>query len=201
MLQTLIIFVKNPIEGQVKTRVAATVGSKEAVRVYQELLLHTKTIVEEWFEFSIPGIAKNIRVYYGDFINQNDLWTFDKCLQHGHDLGKRMANAFENELSLGAHKVVIIGSDCLEIRKNHIDRAFEALTNQAVVIGPATDGGYYLLGMNQYFDFIFENKSWSQPLLLAETKASLQMHHIGFELIETLSDIDTWDDYCHYFNR
>ena len=189
---SLIVFVKNPVAGQVKTRVAASVGHAKAVEVYQYLLAHTQAVTQNLH----PHI--NLNVYYGDFINETDLWEdtfYHKFLQKGDDLGARMKNAFEEQFAGGAKRVVIIGSDCLEISALHIHQAFEALQDSSVVIGPALDGGYYLLGMNEKFDFVFENKPWSQPHLLEATIAELDAVQISHKCLETLTDIDTWEDF------
>ncbi|AEI47934.1 TIGR04282 family arsenosugar biosynthesis glycosyltransferase [Runella slithyformis] len=205
MICSLIVFVKNPIAGKVKTRVAATVGNEKAVEVYEELLQHTKSIINEWVAQSEGAAQKHVIIYYGDFINANDLWKephFAKKRQYDSpDLGDRMKMAFEAELASSA-RVVIVGSDCLAIREAHLSMAFAALENHEVVIGPADDGGYYLLGMKQLHQNLFENKSWSQPSLLNETIADLAQMSTGnnglnnnYFLLETLSDIDTWEDY------
>jgi rSAM/selenodomain-associated transferase 1 len=201
----LIVFVKNPIQGKVKTRMAATIGNERAVEVYLELLNHTKSVITKWLEELDVKVQKQAVIYYGDYINDEDLWIkpyFLKKLQVSHpNLGMRMQAAFEQELMSEADRVVIIGSDCLALRLAHLTAAFEALDKNDVVIGPADDGGYYLLGMKRLHRFLFENKSWSQPTLLAETLADIKQTEssentwLSYHLLETLSDIDTWEDY------
>jgi uncharacterized protein len=201
MVYSLIVFVKNPIAGKVKTRVAATVGHEKAVEVYLDLLSHTKKTVQAWFDALLESpqsaqLQVRVNVYYGDFINDFDLWNdspFQKKMQTEGDLGERMRDAFVRELAEGAERVVIIGSDCLELRPLHLQAAFEALDAHEIVLGPATDGGYYLLGMKQLHPSLFENKSWSQPTLLSETLTDLT--GTSHTLLETLSDVDTWEDY------
>lgn len=185
----LIIFVKNPIAGQVKTRIARTVGDEKAVAVYQELLRHTQTITQP--------LPDRKTVYYGDFINPDDGWNgYDKQLQRSPaDLGERMQAAFAQEFSAGADRVVIIGSDCLALTTEHIRLAFDALDQADIVIGPATDGGYYLLGMKQPQPFLFENMPWSQPELFQLTELAILQNGLTVELLETLTDIDEWADY------
>lgn len=187
----LIIFVKNPIPGSVKTRIAQSVGNDKAVTVYRHLLQHTQqlTRMAPWHR----------TVYYGDFINPNDGWNgYEKYQQTGDDLGQRMYQAFQERFRAGATRVVIIGSDCLEITINHLKDAFKALHTHEVVIGPATDGGYYLLGMSRLLPFVFENKPWSQPELFAKTITDLEEQTISYFLLEQLSDIDEWIDYERY---
>lgn len=184
----LIIFVKNPVLGTVKTRIAQTVGDERATEVYRHLLRYTQQITKE--------LPNHCVVYYGDFINPDDGWNgYEKRLQTGDDLGQRMLRAFQEQFETGAQRVVIIGSDCLAITTDHIRRAFDALTNANVVIGPATDGGYYLLGMKQLYPFLFENMPWSQPELRQLTELALLQNGLTFERLAELSDIDTWDDY------
>lgn len=196
---TLIVFVKNPVRGKVKTRVAATVGDEKAVEVYVELLNHTKRVIQEWFLTREESQKKKVVIYYGDFVNREDVWSnvgFLKKMQPSvPDLGARMKAAFEEELNEDAERVVIVGSDCLALCAHHLSHAFSKLQQYDVVIGPADDGGYYLLGMKQMYAFLFENKSWSQPSLLAETLADAEAHLTTVGLGETLSDIDTWEDY------
>lgn len=184
----LIIFVKNPIPGTVKTRIARTVGNQKAVEVYQHLLEYTQQITR-------PLPYRRV-VYYGDFINYDDGWTgYEKQLQPTGDLGERMLIAFAERFDAGATKAVIIGSDCLTITADHIRLAFAALDQADVVIGPATDGGYYLLGMKQLHPFLFENMPWSQPELRQLTEGAIRQNGLTHELLDELTDIDEWADY------
>ena len=187
----MIVFVKNPVPGQVKTRIARTVGDARAVDVYRHLLAYTQQLVKT--------LAAECEVYYSDFINPDDGWNdYPKHLQTGADLGERMANAFQEQFASGANRVIIIGSDCLEITPNHINQAIRLLDTVDVVIGPATDGGYYLLGMNQLQPFLFQNMPWSQPELGELTELAILQHGLIFARLNELSDIDEWADYERY---
>ena len=189
----LIIFVKNPIPGTVKTRIARTVGPERATQVYRHLLAYTQQITS--------AVPYERTVYYGDFVNPDDGWNdCEKRLQAGDDLGERMLIAFREQFDTDGEpdhsvRVVIIGSDCLTITADHIRRAFEALDAVDVVIGPATDGGYYLLGMKQPHPFLFQNMPWSQPELRQLTELALLQNGLTFERLEELTDIDQWEDY------
>jgi len=187
------------VAGQVKTRVAATVGHQRAVEVYVELLKHTQKVIGGFLEQHTTEAQLKVKVYYGDYVNPNDLWDelpVQKHLQAGADLGARMKNAFADAFGARADKVLIIGSDCLALNPTHLQAAFEALAQHEVAIGPALDGGYYLLGMTRLHDFVFENKPWSEPTLLTQTQADLKANKVNYQLLETLSDIDTWEDYA-----
>lgn len=185
----LLIFTKNPELGKCKTRLASTLGDQKALTIYKQLLNHTKGFTE--------NVDADKHVYYSTSIPENDIWrapSFKKKLQIEGGLGQKMSAAFEDSFNQGYSKVVIIGSDCAEINQNDIDLAFEALENKDVVIGPAIDGGYYLLGMRNFLSFLFENKSWSTPYLIDETISDLIKHNISYQLLEEKSDIDFEED-------
>lgn len=194
----IIVFVKNPIEGRVKTRIAAVAGHKKAVEVYKKLLRYTLEMLLDLRRNH--DIDCKICLYYGDEINQDDIWNIvadQKQIQTGNDLGERMYNAFAEQFVLGAAKVLIIGSDCPTITASHLKQAFNALDNYPIVFGPATDGGYYLLGMKTLYKNIFNDKPWSQPNLLTNTLQELAPD--SYYLLEKLSDIDTWEDYLQHY--
>ncbi|MBO0949241.1 TIGR04282 family arsenosugar biosynthesis glycosyltransferase [Fibrella forsythiae] len=184
----LIIFVKNPIPGTVKTRIARTVGAEKATEVYRHLVQYTQQITRSgpWQK----------AVYYADFINPDDGWNgYSKFQQVGADLGERMVGAFREQFAAGAEKAVIIGSDCLTITEEHLFTAFAALDDVDAVVGPATDGGYYLLGMKQLLTPLFDNMPWSQPELRLLTEQAILQQGLTFERLQELTDIDEWSDY------
>lgn len=186
---SLIIFVKNPEKGKVKTRLAKDIGDDQALHVYQRLLQYTRDITK--------GLNSEKLVFYSDFIDNNDLWdnmTFEKRLQQGFDLGERMQNAFADAFARGQKRVLIIGSDCAELQTYMIKEAFAVLENNEVVIGPAKDGGYYLLGMKTFYPTLFENKPWSSQDLLMDTIIDLKKLKASYYLMKTLSDIDHASD-------
>jgi uncharacterized protein len=187
--QLLIVFIKNPILGKVKTRLAASLGDQKALRVYKKLLDHTLRIT--------GNLEYDKIVYYSDFVPEKDEWLsagFKQGLQIGQDLGQKMENAFEERFRAGYSRIVIIGSDCFELTSYHISKAFDNLENSNVVLGPAADGGYYLLGMTELFENVFENKKWSTDSVLRDTIKNLTDSNIKFNLLEQLNDIDTESD-------
>jgi len=122
------------------------------------------------------GVNAARQLYYGDFINQEDNWSpqdFEKKLQHGNDLGARMHEAFVKGFDEGYKKIVIIGSDCPEMDAQTLEEAFRKLEDHNVVIGPANDGGYYLLGLSQKVN-IFENVDWSTESVFDQTLAQVK---------------------------
>ena len=189
--KALIIFTRNPEPGHCKTRLAKTLGNDAALNIYKYLLKHTATVSK--------SVKADKYVFYTETIISNDLWNNDiyrKKLQYGVDLGSRMENAFTELFSLGYEKVMIIGSDLLDLNQNHIDNAFEELNQHDVVIGPSKDGGYYLLGMKLIHENIFRNKAWGTETILKDTLNDL--HKNDVELLEELTDIDTFEDMKHY---
>ncbi|WP_308990923.1 TIGR04282 family arsenosugar biosynthesis glycosyltransferase [Mariniflexile litorale] len=185
----LIIFTRNPELGKCKTRLAKSIGDESALYIYKSLLQHTAHVSKE--------IPVDRFVFYSNSIQKNDIWdatVFRKKLQQGDDLGSKMENAFLELFQMGYEKIIIIGSDLLDLKKETINNAFDALKKHKVVIGPAEDGGYYLLGLSNMYHFIFNNKSWSEPKLLEETLTDLEENNILFTTLETLNDIDTYED-------
>ena len=181
----LIIFIKNPILGKVKTRLAAGIGDEKALEIYEHLLAITRTVAA-----NVDAIR---HVFYSDEI-EHDKWDddkFNKHVQEGDNLGARMSNAFEKVFALGALKAIIIGSDCPKITSKLIEGAFQELNDKDTVIGPAKDGGYYLLGMKQFHPFLFDNKEWSTDSVFEDTVVDLMENRLSYGRLETLSDLDT----------
>lgn len=188
----LIIFVKNLIEGHVKTRLAATLGNDGAMDIYKQLLKNTQN--------SILNFETDKIVFYSDFIEE-EIWgnnLFQNKIQEGNDLGERMKNAFNSSFTAGYEKIVIIGTDCPGINKSILENAFMALNNLDIVIGPATDGGYYLLGMKKEYPFLFQNIEWSTDKVLQQTIDLCSKNRLSYFLLPELSDIDEEKDLIHF---
>jgi uncharacterized protein len=183
----LIIFVRNPVLGKVKTRLAATIGNEKALQVYIHLLQHTKSITQ--------NLLATKFVFYADEINTNDIWNdYEKKLQSGNDLGKRMENAFTQLFSEGYKSVCIIGSDCYELTTEIIEEAFEKLNSIDVVIGAAKDGGYYLLGMNNSTKKLFSNVEWSTAKVFSQTMQLINEQKLSRFTLPLLNDVDEEKD-------
>lgn len=185
--KALIIFTRNPVLGKVKTRLAKTIGNEAALNIYNHLLLHTATTVAQ--------VKADRFVFYSKSIHKNDVWNsslFRKKLQYGEDLGMKMKNAFNELFLLGYKEVIIVGSDLLDLQPKHIEEAFHKLENHDVVIGPAEDGGYYLLGMKTLHSQIFNNKKWGTDTVFQNTINDLQSESVF--LLEVLNDIDIYED-------
>ncbi len=185
MKEAVIIFVRNPELGKVKTRLAKELGDQNTLNIYIKLLEHTQVVSAavsadkfvfgtEQLKFSWPGSTTEI--------------------QSSGDLGEKMNDAFQLLFERGYQKVVIIGSDCLQLSTHHIEEAFTALNENDIVIGPAEDGGYYLLGMKKIYSKLFMNKSWSTEKVFTETLQSIQTLHLRSHILEQLVDVDEKKD-------
>ncbi len=178
---------RNPKLGKVKTRLAKSIGDKNALEIYKLLLNHTQKVT--------VNLTCDKAVYYSIKIRNNDIWDeniYQKYKQKGEDLGIKMHNAFEDSFKKGYEKVIIIGSDLYDLQEHHINKAFKSLDNNDVVIGPAEDGGYYLLGMKQLHNNVFKNKKWGTKTVKENTLEDLKQNSIY--ILEELNDIDVYDD-------
>jgi rSAM/selenodomain-associated transferase 1 len=183
----LLIFTRNPELGKAKTRLAKTVGDETALEIYKFLLERTRNISSK--------VNADKAVYYSVKIRENDIWNseiYQKHQQFGEDLGIRMQNAFKNGFEVGYKKVMIIGSDLYDLSEKNIEKAFVELDQNDVVIGPAEDGGYYLLGMNSLQTAVFENKEWGTETVRKDTLTDLKDKKV--KLLEFKNDIDVYDD-------
>ena len=185
--KALLIFTRNPELGKVKTRLATTIGDAAALKVYQKLLEHTVDITQP--------LKVDKFVFYSEQIQENDHWDttiYFKELQKGANLGERMYHAFESLFKKGYRQIVIVGSDIFELTTKNIQEAFTGLDTANFVVGPALDGGYYLLGMNTLNKTLFEHKKWGTSTVLKATLKNLA--HEKVALLATKNDIDTYDD-------
>jgi len=188
MEKNLIIFIKNPVLGTVKTRLAKSIGDPLALEVYKDLMCKCR---EETM-----AVDASRYLFYSNRIT-NDEWpknSFIKFLQDGGDLGNRINSAFYAVQEGKENKTLIIGSDCFDLTTELIEEAFEKLNNVDLVIGPANDGGYYLLGTKKYHPFLFENISWSTPSVFFETINKAKKNNLSFSSLIELVDIDTLED-------
>ncbi len=190
-MQALLIFIKNPIKGTVKTRLAKSVGDDKALAIYQQLLAHTRTI-----STALSDEVDKL-LFYSQYVAEDE-WmpsTYHKKVQIKGDLGAKMTAAFGWAFTEGYEKVCIIGSDCADLTTAHLEAAFAALENHDFVIGPALDGGYYLIGMRQFQPQVFTNKQWSTESVFSDTQKDIEELAASVYLLEPLSDIDYVEDW------
>lgn len=183
----LLILTRNPELGKCKTRLAATVGDKVALEIYKFLLDCTVGFthdlqVEKW-------------VYYSEEIWKDDIWdntVYRKKLQIGKDLGERLLNAFKEGFQAGFERIIIIGSDMYHLSQRELEEAFSKLNDHDYVVGPAEDGGYYLLGMKRLSEKLFNNKAWGTDTVLSDTLNDLNAERVA--LLAEKNDVDYYED-------
>lgn len=183
----LIVFTRNPELGKCKTRLAATVGDEAALEIYRFLIQHTAAISAR--------VQADPFVYYSVKVRENDAWDatiFRKKTQTGDDLGKRMENAFLEVFALGYERAIIIGSDMHDITSEEINDGFQQLELHDFVLGPAEDGGYYLLGMKSVKPALFRNKTWGTETVGEATLADLKNESVA--LLAEKNDVDYYED-------
>ena len=182
-MKRVVVFVKNPVEGQVKTRLAAQIGSEAALKIYNQLLKHTAQVCQH-FPYA---------VYYSrNILKNDDFKTPSKYAQQGDNLGDRMRNALQEGFSMGYTHQVLIGSDLPRLSHTLLNQAFDQLTKYDIVVGPAEDGGYYLIGMQAPFKEVFDKIDWSTNRVLSQTLQQCKPYK--YDLLVTLTDIDTEED-------
>jgi rSAM/selenodomain-associated transferase 1 len=183
----LLVFSKTPVKGKVKTRLAKTLGTEKALWIYQQLLSKTESVLEEMESEVVVFYAGGSAKEFGNRFRQ-----FTKKRQEGNELGARMAAAFKWAFDQGHTKVIGIGTDLWTINAPLLKKAFTVLDTADTVLGPATDGGYYLLGMRNFIPAVFKNKAWGTSTVLDQTRADLKPKHLV--LLEEKSDLDLPED-------
>lgn len=181
------ILTRNPELGKCKTRLAAIVGDNAALEIYNFLLRHTASLTKD--------LSVDKWVFYSEEIWIDDIWDnhlYQKKLQVGKDLGERMLNAFKEGFQAGFDQVIIIGSDMYHLAQRDLEEAFRQLKNHDYVVGPAEDGGYYLLGMKQLNEKLFQNKIWGTDTVLASTLQDMNGAKIA--LLDERNDVDYYED-------
>lgn len=192
--RAILVFVRAPQPGLVKTRLAAAVGDQAALRIYRRLAEHTLAEVRA---LAAEDVA--VRVHYAPADAEDEVraWLGAGPLylpQADGDLGVRMKDAFARAFADGPERVVIVGSDLPEVSASLLRRAFELLDAEPAVIGPARDGGYYLLGLRGMIDGIFGGIEWSTSRVLLATLERFSAAGVEPAALEVLSDVDTVDD-------
>jgi uncharacterized protein len=192
--RTLIIFVKSPIPGDVKTRLIPYLSSSEAADLYK---CFVADIIKNISQISLPV---KVQVAYQPHAKAADLsWlgrknTPELFNQDGRSLGERLIHAFGVAFGRGSQHVVIIGSDSPTLPKVYVEQAFSALKEADVVLGPAKDGGYYLIGLSRPCLKLFEDVSWSTDQVFERTAQNAQAQGYSLRVLPAHYDIDTIDD-------
>jgi hypothetical protein len=189
----LLFFVKNPERGQVKSRLAAAIGADSAVRVYKNLAAQMlSTLKKGTFPLYICFFPKNAQKPIKNWLGREHCYLPQK----GKDLGERMRNGFIDGFAMGYKRVVLIGSDIPDLPLGFIREAFASLGKKDVVIGPAYDGGYYLIGFKDktFCPQVFEGIAWGTQTVFSETMKKLKRFKRLVHTLPCQRDIDIAED-------
>jgi rSAM/selenodomain-associated transferase 1 len=193
------LLAKYPEAGKVKTRLARDIGAEGAARIY-------KIVAERVFRDTSPDRDSDFdRIIF--YSPPEDKGRFESWIpggrllpQRGRDMGDIMRNALRDLLESGASKAVITGADILDLNRTVIGDAFLRLKSADVVIGPAEDGGYYLIGMKDLHEQVFEGIAWSTDKVFADTVCIIERLGLSYSTVTTLSDVDRIEDIIRHDN-
>ena len=195
---SVIMFVKAPRPGMVKSRLAGTVGDEAALALYMCFVQDTvRMLLESRYPFTVffhPARSKEMIARWLGYDRKI-------CPQRGSDLGERMKNAFGDVFSQGSTRAVLIGSDMPDLPHSFIDEAFTSLEDHDAVLGPSHDGGYYLIGFrsDSFLPEAFDRVPWSTPAVFQQTLGILQRSKYRVHTLQERRDIDTVDDLAAFF--
>ena len=221
----IIIFAKEPIEGQVKTRLASSIGDQKAVEVYKEFCSKIQQETFDWLTqyteskfFNNPANPYALDQVLGwscpkeQLVDKKpailkSLFPFYHLLEQiGYDLGQRMFNVLHEYSKQGFEHIIIRGTDSPDLPIEYIEEGFEELQNNQVVIGPTEDGGYYCIGINTTLieiatvEKLFQNISWSTESVFNETKSIADNNSLSLKVLPRWYDIDEDEDYKRYLS-
>lgn len=191
----IIFFIKAPVAGLVKSRLAEHTGFQGALFLYRAFVADILLALKE------TGVDIRIYFYPSEYASLVRRWLGDDTrlfAQKGADLGLRMYNAFCQSALDGYDRMILVGSDIPHLSGEIIADAFSGLLTHHAVIGPAMDGGYYLIGFNKetLSGDAFTNITWGGPDVLEKTRHRLNQNNHPVYMLTPLHDIDTWEDLC-----
>lgn len=184
------IFARPPVPGMVKTRLIPDIGATKAARVYRYCLEYTLAVVRQ------SGL--DYQLFVSDVCDDPLFQDEEYSLQKGDDLGARMFHAFQDLLRRGTDGALIIGTDCLDITSMHLQEAARSLADHELVLLPAIDGGYALIGCREIDSRLFDNVRWSTDQVYRQTLANAGQLNYRARTLESVRDIDSLQDLEHY---
>ncbi len=192
MSTCLIIFAKSPIPGKVKTRLIPSITPIEAAELYKafvtDIIFNTHKLKCE--RVTIAYTPSNAEATFHNICDQ----SVNYLPQKGHTLGERMKNAFKYAFDKGSKRTIIIGTDSPTLPLSYIHKAFDALKEVPVTLGPTFDGGYYLIGLSEQNDAIFDGVDWSTSMVFGQTLARIQAINKQLYVLPPWYDVDTPDN-------
>jgi len=207
-MDAILLFLKHPTPGRVKTRLAATAGLEAALSIYRTMVEHVcRCLPSEATPivlFDPPESGQEMREWLQPLLESHARWI-PQC---SGDLGARLSMAFAGAFDAGFSRVAAIGCDCLDLTPTVFEEAFRAVSprdgvpaNYEAVIGPTRDGGYYLIALSTHRPGLFEQIAWSTEKTLADTLERAAEQHLRVFLLEKQNDIDTEEDWIREKSR
>lgn len=196
----VLLFVKLPEKGKVKSRIAQRMGEDLVLILYENMVLDTIDMLTRGrFPFRICFTPPDARDRITAWLGQG----YHAVPQIGDDLGERMEKAFKQVFSEGVEEALLIGSDIPGLTAGIVDEAFSALRTNEAVIGPAEDGGYYLIGFNNraFVPDIFHGMAWSTGTVFRETMDKLHDASLTVPTLPALNDMDTVEDLKRFLSQ
>jgi rSAM/selenodomain-associated transferase 1 len=201
---TILLFTRYPRSGKCKTRLIPEYSADEAADIHRQLVSHSHKTITSYL--TLHNNAAYHICYTGASVKEMRDWLGQQKFlnQQGGNLGKRMAKALKTALH-SSDKCLLMGADCPGITEKLLQNGFTVLQEKDIVLGPAHDGGYYLVGVNntltpEQIDYLFTAIPWGGEKVLAKTIERINKLQLTFQLLEKLHDIDTADD-LQYFNH
>lgn len=189
------VFAKEPVSGQVKTRLSPPLSPDQAAELYQISLRETVDKMADG-DFDLTVCYAGDENYFRRTFPGKTLYK-----QEGGDLGERMSNALQHFFRQGYQQAVLVGSDSPDLPLDLVEQAFAALDWQPLVMAPAHDGGYVLIGESCHFPRLFENISWSSAEVLSQTRQIAEATGIEYRLLPAWDDLDDLDALQRFLQR
>lgn len=190
----LMLFTRYPVPGQTKTRLIPYLGAGAAAALQRRMTEHVLAQVTA----AAQRLPLTVEVYFtGGSHAQMQAWLGSGAAYYPQgegSLGDRLIAAFQHNFERGRPGAIAIGSDCPALGPDHLAAALAALTQVDVVLGPATDGGYYLIGLRQPQPALFEGIAWGTDQVLDQTLAAAHRQHLALDLLSPLTDVDRPED-------
>lgn len=195
----LIIFSRYPEPGKTKTRMIPALGAQGAAQLQRHMTEHTVAQARELQKYA--GVTAEVH-FAGGNEQLMQTWLgidFVYKPQNSGNLGQRMASAYQDAFASGAQKVIMIGIDCPGVNAQLLSQGFTMLEQNDLVLGPAADGGYYLIGLRHFSTQLFQGISWGSGQVLQQTVAIAQQLNLQFTYLPVLEDVDRPEDLAVWY--
>ncbi|MEE8105181.1 MAG: TIGR04282 family arsenosugar biosynthesis glycosyltransferase [Planctomycetota bacterium] len=192
--EVLLVFLRYPEAGAVKTRLIPKLGEVAAARLYRRI---AEQVVDETDGMVHRGLSRVAVVSPPGMVSETKAWLGDRLNylpEAGYNLATHLEKAFDHAFDCGAKRVVAIGTDCIDLRVAHLRKAFSILHRKDFVLGPAEDGGVTVIGLRKPRPEIFAGIAWGTDHVFEQLKAKLLPLNASVEFLQRLRDIDRYED-------